>query len=74
MSEGQRVLITERRLVYTARTCAMCGATFEGWGKARFCSKRCQRNWDYRQHAESRRQKRRDRYQRQREQPPSDRT
>ena len=60
-----RVIMVQRRLVLTPRTCAMCGKAFEGWGRQRFCSKLCQRRWDYRQHAESRREKRRARYQRQ---------
>ena len=47
----------------------LCGKSFEGFGRARFCSKPCQRHWDYRQHAESRRDKRRARYARQKEQP-----
>ena len=69
MSEQERVVIAERRLIYTPRTCAMCGTTFEGWGKARFCSKKCRRDWDYRQHAESRRAKRRERYRRENKAP-----
>ncbi len=65
--EHGRVVVTERRLTLTPRTCAMCGKQFEGFGRARFCSKPCQRHWDYRQHAESRREKRRARYARQKQ-------
>ena len=61
----ERVVYIQRRLVLTPRTCVMCGTAFEGWGRQRFCSKPCQRHWDYRQHAESRREKRRARYRRQ---------
>ena len=62
---GERVIMVERRLKLTVRTCAVCGRPFEGWGRQRFCSKPCQRHWDYRQHAESRRETRRARYRRQ---------
>ena len=65
----ERVVYIQRRLVLTPRTCVMCGKTFEGWGRQRFCSKPCQRHWDYRQHLESRREKRRARYARRRNQP-----
>ena len=64
MPEG-RVIMIQRRLVLTPRTCVRCGKSFEGWGRQRFCSKPCQRHWDYRQHVESRREKRRARYRRQ---------
>ncbi len=60
----ERVITIVRRLRLTPRTCAMCSQAFEGWGRQRFCSKPCQRHWDYRQHAESRREKRRRRYSR----------
>jgi predicted nucleic acid-binding Zn ribbon protein len=63
-----RVVYIRRRLVLTPRTCAVCGAAFEGWGRQRFCSKACQRRWDYRRHAEQRRAARRERYRRDREQ------
>ena len=63
--EERRVIFIQRRLVLTPRTCAMCRKGFEGWGRQRFCSKRCQRHWDYRQHLETRREKRRARYARQ---------
>lgn len=66
MKEG-RVIMVQRRLVLTPRTCAMCGRSFEGWGRQRFCSKPCQRHWDYRQHVEKRRATRRERYRRQKE-------
>ena len=69
MEEG-RVIMIQRRLVLTPRTCVQCGTAFEGWGRQRFCSKPCQRHWDYRQHIESRREKRRARYRRQQEQRP----
>ena len=65
---GERVIIVERRLQLTERTCAVCGRTFEGWGRARFCSRTCQNRWDYGQHAEQRRAERRERYWRQRDQ------
>jgi predicted nucleic acid-binding Zn ribbon protein len=63
-----RVVYIRRRLVLTPRTCAQCGTAFEGWGRQRFCSKACQRRWDYRRHAEQRRAARRERYRRDREQ------
>ena len=62
---GVRVITVERRLQLTERTCAVCGRTFEGWGRARFCSRTCQNRWDYGQHAEQRRAERRERYRRQ---------
>ena len=65
---SERVITVQRRLVLTPRTCIMCGKAFEGWGRQHFCSKPCQRHWDYRQHLESRREKRRARYARQQEQ------
>ena len=63
--QDERVIYVQRRLVLTPRTCAMCGKEFEGFGRARFCSKPCQRHWDYRQHVKSRREKRRARSRRQ---------
>ncbi len=64
---GVRVITVERRLQLTVRTCAVCGRTFEGWGRARFCSRTCQNRWDYGQHAEQRRAERRERYRRHKE-------
>ena len=64
-----RTIIIQRRLVLTPRTCARCGRGFEGWGRQRFCEPKCQKNWDYRQHAEARRRARRERYRRQKERP-----
>ncbi len=58
----QRIVITERHLKLTPRTCATCARAFHGWGRQRFCSLSCQRRWDYLRHAESRRAKRRERY------------
>ncbi len=69
---GERVITVERRLKLTERTCAVCGRTFEGWGRAHFCSRRCQNRWDYGQHAEQRRAERRERYRRQKEQQAVD--
>ena len=66
---SERVITVQRRLVLTPRTCIMCGKAFDGWGRQLFCSKPCQRHWDYRQHLESRREKRRARYARQKDQP-----
>ncbi len=65
---GVQVITVERRLQLTERTCAVCGRTFEGWGRARFCSRTCQNRWDYAQHAEQRRAERRERCRRQKEQ------
>ena len=62
---SERVITVERRLKLTERTCAVCGRTFEGWGRARFCSRACQNRWDYEHHAEQRRATRRERYRRQ---------
>ena len=62
-----KVMVVERRYRLTRRTCVVCGQRFHGWGRQRFCSKPCQRHWDYRQHVESRREKRRARYARQKE-------
>jgi len=62
--EQYRIVITERRLKLTPRTCAVCGSEFLGWGRQRFCSKPCQRKWDYQQHAEQRRANRRAYYRR----------
>ena len=64
---SERVITVERRLKLSERTCAVCGHTFEGWGRARFCSRACQNRWDYEQHAEQRRAERRERYRRQKE-------
>jgi len=63
--EGEAVRVVERRLRLTPRTCAMCGQSFLGWGRARFCGPACRRGWDYRRHAEKRRATRRERYRRQ---------
>ena len=68
---GERVITVERRLKLTERTCAVCGRTFDGWGRARFCSRPCQNRWDYGLHAERRRESRRERYRRQKEQQQS---
>ena len=62
---SERVITVQRRLVLTPRTCIMCGKAFEGWSRQHFCSKPCQRHWDYRQHADKRRETRRERYRRQ---------
>ena len=67
---SERVITVQRRLVLTPRTCIMCGKGFDGWGRQHFCSKLCQGHWDYRQHAESRSEKRRARYHRRKDQQP----
>ena len=59
----ERVVVVERRLKLTPRRCAVCGQEFLGWGRARFCGLACQRRWDYQQHRDERRAKRRARYQ-----------
>ncbi len=64
-----KVIIVQRRLKLTPRTCVVCAREFHGWGRQRFCGKTCQRKWDYRQHAEARRANRREYYQRQNDQP-----
>ena len=56
------VLIVERRYRLSPRTCSVCGRGFHGWGRQRFCSTACRRRWDYQQHAEERRAKRRGHY------------
>ena len=58
----ERVVVVERRLTLTPRGCAVCGQEFMGWGRARFCGLPCQRRWDYLQHGDERRAKRRARY------------
>jgi hypothetical protein len=62
--ELERRLVVERRLRYSERRCAVCGKTFLGWGRARFCSPTCRRRSDYAQHAEQRRAHRRETYRR----------
>jgi hypothetical protein len=61
---NERVVIVERHLKLTPRVCVVCGQGYSGWGRQRFCSKPCQRRWDYLQHAEQRRANRRDYYRR----------
>ncbi len=64
------VLVVERRYRLSPRTCAVCGNEFKGWGRQRFCSAACRRRWDYQQHAEERRAKRRERQRRQKSEQP----
>ena len=61
----ERTVTIQRTYRYTERTCASCGTTFEGWGRARYCSLACKNKADYEAHGEDRRAKRRDRYHRQ---------
>ena len=67
--DTERVVTVQRRLKLTPRTCAVCGRDFPGWGRQRFCSKPCQRKWDYRRHADVRRANRRKYYRRRKDQP-----
>ena len=41
------------------RSCAVCGRTFEGLARARYCSATCRRRADYQAHAAQRRQAKR---------------
>ena len=66
--ETERVIHVERRLKLDPRACAVCGTSFSGWGRQRFCSPSCRRRKDYEIHAEARRQARRESYQRQKQQ------
>ena len=65
--ETERLITVERRLKLTPRTCVVCAREFPSRGRQRFCSKPCQRKWDYRQHAEVRRANRREYYRRQKD-------
>ena len=65
---GERVITVERRLKLTARTCAICGRPFEGWGQQRYCDTPCRRRADYERHGDKRRATRRERYRRQQQQ------
>ena len=62
---SEKVITVERRLKLTPRACAVCGRPFDGWGQQRYDNEECRRRADYERHAESRRQKRRARYARQ---------
>jgi hypothetical protein len=64
---AERVIVIERRLRLTPRTCAVCGREFPGWGRQRYCGKGCQRRADYERHAEARRAGRRAYYEEQHE-------
>ena len=61
----ERIVTVERRLKLTPRACAVCDRPFDGWGQQRYDSDECRRRADYERHAESRREKRRARYARQ---------
>jgi len=71
--DTEKLIMVQRRLKLTPRTCATCGSAFPGWGRQRFCSKPCHRKWDYRQHAEARRANRREYYQRHKDRPTPNR-
>ena len=62
--ETEKLITVQRRLKLTPKNCAVCGREFPGWGRQWFCSKPCQRKWDYRQHADVRRTNRRAYYRR----------
>lgn len=66
--DTERRITVQRRLKLAPRTCAVCGLDYPGWGRQRFCSKPCQRKWDYGQHAEARRANRREYYRREKNQ------
>ena len=71
MDDTKRVIF-RRTMTLTPRKCASCGKDFYGWGRQRFCSPRCQKRWDYHEHAEQRRAAKRERYRRDREGRVSD--
>ena len=54
--ETERVIHVERRLKLSPRTCAVCGTTFSGWGRQKFCLPACRRRADYQAHADARKQ------------------
>jgi hypothetical protein len=48
------------------RSCVVCGKETLGTSREQYCSAACRLKADYRRHAEQRRQKRREKYRRQR--------
>ncbi len=71
-SDAARLLAGLRR--QESRVCEVCGTEVIATTRRRYCSQPCSLKADYARHAEARRAKRRARYQRQKDQPPSDKT
>jgi len=67
--EIARALAARRRR--EERTCAVCGTTFVGTVRARYCSRACASKADYQRHLEERRATRREHYQAQAGKSPS---
>lgn len=61
---SERIVTVTRRLKLTTRKCRApgCDEEFMGWGRQRYCSRRCAVRADYHNHIVERRAARRNRY------------
>ena len=65
--ERERVIIVQRHERLVDKTCPVCGRTFTGLTRQRYCSQSCASRAAYLRHAEVRREARRRRYRESRE-------
>jgi hypothetical protein len=66
----ERVVTVTRRLPLTTKVCPVCGKTFTGLSWRRYDTSACARRSDYARHADQRRAARREKYRREKGQPP----
>jgi hypothetical protein len=67
----ERIVTVTRRLPLTTKVCPVCGQTFTGPRWRRYDARACARRADYARHADRRRAARREKYQREKGQPPA---
>ena len=65
--QGERLITVTRRERLYEKVCPICGRTFTGLARQRYCTPTCVRKADYARHAAARREARRSRYRRERD-------
>jgi hypothetical protein len=67
----ERIVTVTRRLPLVTKDCPVCGRTFTGARWRRYDTSACARRADYARHAVQRRAARREKYRREKKQPPA---